>query len=91
MKQICSLHMYIFNISKDGKDLETAEKVTVAFFNLNMQSSFKYFYAPFHNLYILNRFTKIRFLSLSFFLQNRKRRPYKIHVYFDSYWLISVK
>lgn len=37
MKQICSLHIYIFNdISKDGKDIETAEKVilcpvTVAF------------------------------------------------------------
>lgn len=27
MKQICSLHIYIFNdISKDGKDIETAKK-----------------------------------------------------------------
>lgn len=50
MKQICTInaHVYIFIISKKGKDLETAEKAILlrgygCIFNFIMQSSFIYF------------------------------------------------
>lgn len=87
MKQICSLHIYIFNdISKDGKDIETAKKVILlpgysCIFNLNMQQSlFKYFCAPFHNICIFwrkknfIRFTKIRVFFSVYFSPKQKKK-----------------
>lgn len=49
MKQICLLHMYIFNISKDGKDLETAEKVILL---PGYGCIFKFKYAKFIQIFL---------------------------------------
>lgn len=66
-------------------------------FYLNMQQSlFKYFCAPFHNIcifwnFFLHKIYYDTFFFSVYFSPKQKKKTYKIHVYFDSYWLISVK